>query len=100
MLRVLLPGVQGQDEVLFQFGDSKGWHHAKHVGTVTPYQAWLALKKLGRDDYDVTKVLGSPLSSLLDPYCAVQCHAQAHGAKLCRNEYVQVNRPRAAAREL
>ena len=62
-MRVLLPGVQGQDEVLFQFCDSKGWPHAKLVGTVPPYQAWLALKKLGRDDYDVTKVLRVALQS-------------------------------------
>ena len=79
-----------------QFCDSKGWPHAKHVGTVTPYQAWLALKKLGRDDYDVTKVLGSPSSSVLGP--SLQCHAQVHGAKLHCNDCV--NRRLAAAREI
>ena len=56
MIFIILPGLQGQDEVLFQFCDRQGWRHAEHVGTITPYQAWLALKKLGREDYDVTKV--------------------------------------------
>ena len=52
-----LPGLPGQDELIFKFRGGKGWPHAQHVGTVTPYQAWLAVKKLGREDYDVTKVL-------------------------------------------
>lgn len=60
-----LPGLQGQDELLFQFCKSKGWPHARHVGTITPYQAWLALKKMGRDDYDVTKVLPLVLKSVI-----------------------------------
>ena len=63
MMPMLVPGLQGQDEIIFQFCKSKGWPHAQHVGTVTPYQAWLALKKLGREDYDVTKVLLQILQS-------------------------------------
>ena len=73
--------------MLFQFCNSKGWCHAEHVGTITPYQAWLALKKLGREDYDVTKVMLMVLQSApaecLRPMDAVPC-ASAGTSFQCR----------------
>ncbi len=62
---VSMPELRGTDDVLFQFkGKGKGWRHAELVGTVTPHQAWLALKKLARDDFDVTKVMPDMPQSL------------------------------------
>ena len=53
---LLLPGLQNEDELLFQFGKKTGWPLAEQLGTITPHQVWVASSKTERADYDAAKV--------------------------------------------